>query len=341
MYEQAIAYDWLPGGPGTTGQTWANTDPQRRFRYIGYEYDGGSLSFTGKVEYVDGSYVRTDSTNTWYGSINDFSGNWTPGAPNIGQVMPNAPTPGGANVLITSILNSLHGLQNGVRTSMYLVKIRKNESTNIVYTADNWYRLYSIKENGTERLPLIPTNNYTLYINNIQSNTSVNVTINARKDVQDEGATQDILDWLQGFDDVPLAPTYLNVLYAPTKLTLRERFWINANPTVTNVFTLKVHPDGIHKRPLYQTLEMAVNSNKVERLQGDAVVKAMAAYSLSSPTNWVMTSQFSLRNDSFDANNKSRAFINEFPDQPAFFKWSLEVKDPRSATQELINVPKP
>jgi hypothetical protein len=270
---------------------------------------------------------------------------WTPGAPNIGQVMPPAPPPGGENVLITSEMNTTNGLQNDIRTKTYLLKIRRNESTNIVYTADNWFRLYSVKTNGLETLSSSPVSNYTLQLDNIQSNINVKVHLDVREDMQEEEYTPDMIDWLQGFDDAPFAPTYLNALNAPTQLKLREKYWINANPTTTNVFTFKMHEDGIHLRPLYLTLEMMLHSNlidtvKIESLRGGSVVKAVTTFGVS-PIDWFLTSQFRLTNATFDSNNKSRVYINEFPDMPAVFKWSLELEDPRSVTQPMINVPKP
>jgi len=329
-------------GLGTDGQAWADRDSQKRFKYVGREYENGSLSFTGIVQVTDSIYIREDSTNTWSGV---GLANWTPGKPNIGQVMPPAPEPGGAHAIITSVLSLLKGTHNNNRSLTHLVKVRKNESTNIVYTADNWYRLYSIKEDGVERLPLAPTNTFTLNFNNVQANINVYATINAREDVKD--VTPDILDWLEGFDDLPLAPTYLNRLYSPTQLTLRERFWIGANPVKTNVFTFLAHANEIHKRPLYLPLEMAVidvaghTTNKVRRLQGGSVVQAWASFSIDPP-NWnMLIGQFSLTEASFDANNKRSVWINAFTNRPAFFKWRLSSEDPRVATHPLENEPKP
>ncbi|MCL2104606.1 MAG: hypothetical protein FWH21_06095, partial [Kiritimatiellaeota bacterium] len=341
MYEQAIVYDWMEGVGTISGQGWANADSQRRFKYIGYESSDGSLSFTGTVERTESAYVREDSTNTWSGI---GLSNWTPGLPNIGQVMPDAPMPGGSNVLITSILSIAKGSHNDDRALTHLIKLRKNESTNIAYQADTWYRLYSIKENDTERLPLAPTNSYTLYVNNVQSNTQVYVTLDAREDAQ--GLAPDILDWLQGFDDLPFAPTYLNKLDSPQQLTLRECFWINANPTTTNVFTFLAHANDIHLRPLYLTLEMSIFSNltetvKVTHLQGNSVVQPWASFTLS-PVNWdMMLDQYTVTPTSFDMNNKSRVHINAFTNRPAFFKWTLGLEDSRSATHEMENIPKP
>ena len=334
MYEQPIAYDDSPVW-GDSGATWAQNDPDRLFKYVGREIEGGTLSFTGRVGSALGEYMREDNTNTWA-----FL-NWTPGAPNIGQIMPDAPLPGGLNVLITSEMNSLHGLQNNVRTQKYLLKVRRNESTNIVYQADNWYRLYSVKEEGAERLPQSPTNSYTLYLNNIQSNVTVNVQLDVREDLQGMDLPSDLMDWLSLFPDLPLAPTYLNVLGSSSQLTLRERYWINANPVTTNVFTFNMHlDDELSERPLYVTLEAAINSNKIDRLQGGSVMKAMATYDLS-PSAWFMTSQFVFGDDTFDADKRSRVHINAFPDQPAYFRWSLELEDPRASTFLMINQPKP
>ena len=337
MYEQVIAYDLAPTLMDS-GALWANADPDKRIKYVGSEWYDGSLSFTGTVTRLADRYDRTDSTNTWCDSYSVLN-NWTPGAPNIGQIMPDAPMPGGLNVLITSTLNMLNGSQNGQRGSLYMLKVRKNESTNIVYKADDWYRLTSIRQNGIERLPLAPTNTYTLQLNNIMSNVNLAATINLRSDVGTENPPPDLLDWLKQYPDGPLAPTYLNFMYSPQELSLKERYWINANPTTTNVFTFLTRADEAYKRPLYLTLNMALNGNTVTNLQGGSVVKAMSTYSFS-PENWFLVSQFILSTNSFDAKNMGRVYINAFPDRPAYFKWNLELADPRSSIFELINVPK-
>ena len=156
-----------------------------------------------------------------------------------------------------------------------------------------------------------------------------------------------MLDWLQGYPDLPFAPTYLNELITGKQLTLRERYWIDANPTTTNLFTFQARSDEICDRPLYLPLEMMLNSNRIDRLQGGSVVQAWASYSLT-PTpsqidwGWFMTSQFILSNRSFDTENRSRVYINAFPEKPqAFFKWMLDLEDQRSSTFEMINQPKP
>jgi hypothetical protein len=86
---------------------------------------------------------------------------------------------------------------------------------------------------------------------------------------------------------------------------------------------------------------MLLNSNRVDRLQGGSVVQACSTYSLTEP-DWFMVSQFILSERSFDAENKSRVYINAFPEAPqAFFKWILDLEDQRSSTFEMINLPKP
>jgi len=342
MYEQAIVYDW--NYQNGSGAEWADNDPQKRFRFVGSEIQEGSLSFTGTVENAEGQYVRKDNTGTW-----DLL-SWTPGEPNIGQIIPDAPQPGGSNVLITSVMNVTNGTQNNVRGNTYLLKVKKGESTNIVYQADNWWRLYSVREDGAERLPYSPTSSYTLQLNNLQAPVTVSVRLDVREDLLGEGCTPDMLDWLQKYPDVPLAPTYLNVLF-DREMSLRERYWINANPTTTNLFAFMIGAGEVASRPLHLGLTMmlhtnvvqgsgmVLSSNRVERLQGGSVVQAWAAYSLS-PMDWFMVSQFILGDNSFDDSNKSRIFINEFPDRPAFFKWALSLEDPRSTTIEMTNDPK-
>jgi len=338
MYEQTIAYEWDSGF--SNGRTWARDDPQGKFRFIGAEDRDGSISFTGTVVNAGGTYVREDSTNTW------TMMKWTLGAPNIGQVLPNAPEPGGLNVLIKSEMSSTNGLQNNLRAKTYLVKVRRGDSTNITYQADSWWRLYSVKEDGVERLSPSPAKTYDLQLDNIQSNIIVSVLLDVREDLLEDKPTPDILDWLQKKPDEPFAPTYLNALPtpenpSPKQLSLRERYWIDADPTTTNLFTFHACAKDIDQRPLYLPLVMELNSNRVDRLQGGSVVQAWATYSLS-PMDWFMVGQFFLSGRSFDGDNRSRVYINAFPASPqAFFTWKLNLEDPRAATVEMINQPKP
>ena len=149
------------------------------------------------------------------------------------------------------------------------------------------------------------------------------------------------MDWLQGFDDAPFAPTYLNELITGPQLSLRERYWIDANPTTTNLFTFLAHSDDIYKRPLYVTLEMMLNGNKVNHLQGGSVVQTWTSFSLS-PIEWIMVGQFFLSDNSFNAANKGRVESPAYPEMPkAFFRWRLDLEDQRAATIEMINKPKP
>ncbi|MCL1921113.1 MAG: InlB B-repeat-containing protein [Kiritimatiellaeota bacterium] len=344
IHEQTVVFDYMPEYQSPDGKTWASQFTDGVAHYVGYDQPDGSLSFIGTVTEHLGQFIREDSTNTWESGKSNF--NWTPGEPNMrGQPLPPVPQPGGSNVLITSVMSSMNGTQNGQRIGTLLIKIRKNTSTNIVYEADNWYRLYSVRSNGVESLPLSPANSFTLNFNNIQSSAEVLVRLDLREDVQGD-FPPDFDDWLKEFPEGDLAPTYLNTLYTGKQLSLQERFWINANPTTTNLFTFKmpathefVYEDS--RRILYLALEMALNGERIDRLQGGSVVKAMHTRDLIS-ADWVLTSQFILSGSTFDAANKSRVRLHNFlPEPPTFFKWSLQLEDPLSSTYEMVNEPKP
>ena len=350
IYEQTIVYDWMPTLINPNGAIWAGQIKDGSASYVGYDDYGGSLSFTGTVSDEVGRYIREDSTNTWVSgggmSTTAYNYNWTPGEPNQGgQVLPPVPEPGGSNVVVTSTMSSTNGTQNGIQGGTHLIKVRKNTSTNIVYEANSWYRLYSVQSNGAEMLPLAPTNRYTLRLNNLQSNVTVFARLDLREDVKDQGVPS---DWLEQFGEAPLAPTYLNKLYSDTQLSLLERYWINANPTKTNVFTFTmadknelIYEGDPPQRILYLTLGMALNNERIERLQGGSVVKARMTQNLS-PADWTTISQYILSEKTFDSENKSRVYLHVFDYDPsAFFKWSLQLEDPRLSVFEMINQPKP
>ena len=341
IHEQTVVYDWDPvwiNNPN--GQMWANAVTNGEAHYIGYDANSGSLSFTGTVSDAGSRFLREDSTNTWVSGYNNY--NWTPGAPNEGQgAFPNAPPPSGLNVLVTSTMSPTNGTQNGFSGEKYLLRVRKGGSTNIIYRANRWYRLYSIKVNSIEALTSAPTNEFTLALNNLQSGANVLASLDLREDIPAGDYPQGFKEWLDQFDDKPLAPTYLNVPETGKQLSLLERYWIDANPTTTNLFTFRAHQGPeFEDKLLHLYLEMMLNSNRIDRLQGGSVVKVMTSFSLS-PINWTLLSQFVLGDDSFDEANRSRIRFFAFPYDQAFFTWRLDWEDPRSSTFLMLNRPKP
>jgi len=337
MYEQTVAYDWNSAyGSSFSGVAWAANDPQGRFVYVGRENNGGSLS---KMN------VTGDSTNTWV-----FPKPWTPGWPNDGQDLSSlngdALQPGVSNVWITSLMNLLKGSQNGQRVSAYTLKMRVGASTNILYQIDPWYRLYSLQVDNLEQLTAGDTSqgrtSYALQLSNLQSNVNVGADVELRKDLATYANDATVLNWILGFTDGQLVPSYYN----GRTLTMTEQYWLDANPTVTNQFEFvvtKLTMDAATN--FYLTVKMDMNgTNKMTYLQGQAVLKLQAKTSLTD-SEWIMLAQYSLSAASFDVNNTCRAFVSNpfaillagFDPQKLFFRWVIEMEDPRVGVEVLVN----
>ena len=339
MYEQTIAYDWNPAyGTSFSGVRWAANDPQGRFVYVGRENNGGSLGRIGT-----NNMSTVDSTNTWF-----FPQVWTPGSPNGGQVISDNGDklqPGVSNVWLTAAMSLLKGSQNGKRTASFALKMRVGDSTNIVYQIDDWYRLYSLQVNSAQQLTsgesLEGLRSYDLQLLNLQSDVNVNAGVQLRKDLATYENDTTVLNWILGFQDGVLVPSYYN----NRLLTMTEQYWLDANPTVTNQFQFSITKLSLDSGTNFHvTVEMDMNGGKQTHLMGEAVLKLQAKNSLLD-NEWVLLEQYSLSAASFDVNNTCRAFVpNPFAillagkdPQHLFFRWVIEMKDPRVGVEVLVN----
>jgi hypothetical protein len=332
-----------------TGEDWVNNEPapQTPFKFVGREHYNGALAYTGSVQTIVGQYLRTDNTNTWEQGAVTF--NWTPGRINVGQTLPDAPMPGGSNVLITSTLLSpdgqTHGWQNNIRQNPLQFKLKKGMGTNFVYVAEPWFRFYGFTSNNVQLLsPAQQTviTNYSITLDNLQTNVNLVSDLRLAPHVINEVTTEDMITWLQQYNDRPLAPTYYGS-GTNSPLSLLEKYWLDVDPTETNRFIFankNIEPDPYG---LWLTLEMAtINSagqtNKVTSLRGDARV-AIWAKEAGSPYPWKPFGQYWISPLSFDDNYLSRTRINAYTNTSAWFKWTLDHEDQRLTTHELINTP--
>ncbi len=330
MYEQAIAYDWNPTfGGAFSGELWAEADPEKRFVYVGIENNGGSLARVGLY----------DSTSTWV-----FPQTWTPGAPNIGQMLPSNGTyvPGVSNVVVTSLMNLDKGTQNGKRSMYYALKMKKGTGTNIVYQIDDWYRLSSLTSNQVEQLPLgSALRSYNLVLPNLQGNVDISADISLRSDLADYSNNSSVLNWILGFQDGALIPMYYN----NRLLSMTEQYWLDANPTVSNTFECAITKFVLDPGTNFHlTVKMALNGVKKTSLQGSAVLK-LQSKSRITDQEWQLLAQYSLSSASFDANNLCRVFVQDpfafilqgVDPGNLFFRWVIELPDPRVSVQGLVN----
>ena len=333
MYEEAVAYDFQESYG--SGIDWAAADPEQRFRYVGIERSGGSLNVTNGTGAV---------TNDWC-----FPLYWTPGQPNVGQNVPQADQllPGSDKVLITSTMNQDNATQNGKRLVYYTFKAPKSTpehpySTNIIYQADDWYRLYSIKVDGVERLPSV-RQEYQLDLIDIQTNINVDVTLDLREDLLDMELDPAVLNWLLTFDDTDLVTSRYN----DRDLTLTELYWLDADPTVTNRVDYRIWDFHLDESTnLNMTLELSLNEANLTHLQGGSVLKIFAKENLMDP-EWQMLAQYALSTDSFDDTHTCHLVLrNPFPSLPVewdlsrlFLRGMIEMEDPRVVVQPLVDMP--
>ena len=345
MYEQTVAYDWEPSyGRAYAGTNWAAKDPQKHFVYVGRENNDGSLGRTGS-----NTLYTVNSTNTWR-----FPQTWTPGGPNDGQLISingDNLQPGVSNVFITSVMNLLKGTQNGKRLASYSLTKHVGDSTNIIYRIDDWYRLYSLQVNNSEWLTAGQAaqgvQSYTLQLPNMTNDAAVNASVQLRLDLSAYQSTPDILKWILGFiPEGPLVPSYANKgTDSERTLSMTEQYWLNADPTKTNLLVfIAGTPTKDSGTNLFADLTMSMNGAKQTTLQGGAVLKLQAKASLSA-LEWVLVRQYSLSDASFDSSFKSRAYVpNPFAvlllgmnPESCFFRWMIEMNDPRVEIYELIN----
>ena len=350
MYEQIIAYDdeslnfW---GNEFSGTNWAGygPSPEGEFIYIGEEGDGGSLSKTGDYD--------LDSTNTWDFPLfplrvpgdADFASNYTPGAPNGLQPIPDANDffPGASNALVRSSLNQLRATQNGRRLLNYSLRVPIGLSSNIVYNVDPWYQLVSVKSNNVEQLsPGSAYSSYTFEVNDIQGDLDVQAQINLREDLSSiEGNTQ-VLDWVLGFGEGPLVPMF----YDGDILSLTEQFWLDADPTVTNDFRCVIKYFSIDTNSdIHVRLHMDLNGNNLTNIQGGTITLKLQGKEELMADKWDLLIQYYLTADSFGSNNECLVFISnpfdfmvpEYDLKSLFLRWVIEEDEPRVMSYPLEN----
>lgn len=213
-------------------------------------------------------------------------------------------------------------------------------TTNIVYDIDDWYRLVSLKSNNVEQLP--PTSALTSYkydVMQIQGDTTLIAKINLREDLLEYQGDSEVLNWVLGFNEAPMIPMFYN----GRNLTLKEQYWLDANPTVSNEFRCVIRDFSLDAETnLHVRLEMKLNAASLEQIQGGAVLKLQSKENLTD-NNWDMLAQYYLTPASFDSNNECRVFVrNPFGyivtqyDQSKFFlRWLIELDDPRVEIYEL------
>ena len=331
----------------------------------GFDY-GGSLSvirsngsssnhWAGASEYWDeesGYYVYVDGPF------------WTPGKPNVGQVLPDIPAyfAGVSNVVITALLNNYTlATQNDVDQKLSF-KVKRGSATNIEYKLKDWYRMGSLTTNGVNALN--PAANrgteYVLDLPDLQTNITVNAVATVAPELMN-GVLPQVRRWVMSYPDTDLAPS----TYNGKPMSLTELYWFNADPTVPHVIEGKItdfmaDPDT----NLFMTAYLTIDGNNCTSLNYTALFtsglktnyptfKVKARMDLMSrdidadEDGWIFLSQYAIMPDSFDENHSCRLYLeNPYkrklfgkPTGSLFLKWQIEFDQETDWIQVLTNSP--
>ena len=197
----------------------------------------------------------------------------TPGKINDGQEIDGVPPePNGETVIVFANVDNTFGrlrqqigdgpLTNGTQV-VYLKK--GGDGTNIVYEADLWFELESVKTNNLAVPFSSVEGQKRRYVANVGAGCSNNVTVVAKAKVFDDlanlyGVGEDepyrpaIVDWLAGGktlrgdfegDEIRLAEFWPLHGTSGSPMTLREMYWLDMDPTVGNL----VLKGGMSKAP--------------------------------------------------------------------------------------------
>lgn len=191
------------------------TDPDALSRWVSQPYKSTTtrgLSYslvddvTGDMLWVNGEEIYGDYAQKVVAYTNSLSGKvwwWftvtpTPGEKNVGQTIPSSAFVDEYRLI--SVINRLgaYGTHNG-RTETINITVNSGSSTSIVYVANQWYKIASLKSNGNDIAGAIGKSSYTFNVNSMSGNVSNNVTFVAKtaEDFPLKNWTNAILDWFR------------------------------------------------------------------------------------------------------------------------------------------------
>ena len=211
----------------------------------------------------------------------------TPGRINGGQEIDGVPPePNGETIIVFANVDNAFGhlrqqvgdgpLTNGSQ----VVYLRKGgDGTNIVYEADLWFELESVKTNNLAVPFSAVEGQKRRYVANVGAGCSNNVTVIAKAKVFDDLANvygvddndpykPAIVDWLAGGttlrgpfegDEIRLAEFWPLHGTGSSQMTLREMYWLDMDPTVGNL----VLRGGMSRAPGNQVREGYMGTDSV------------------------------------------------------------------------------
>ena len=352
--------------------------------YVGADIPNASLSVTNCVD----STTRDWCTLLLEGNESDYVEKsrsfpvgtrvWTPGAPNLMQILPQVPEiyAGLSNVVVTAVISpSDYGLQNGTTRKLSFKLPKGTGATNIVYDTRNWYRITSLTavhpDSSTSESLLNSayftqnsTTNFLLVITNVQETTEITARISRDPTLNTYGLPPTALSWLMSFPDNQIR--YDSWCVPENRpLSFMELYWLNCDPTNRYVFdggfTGKVER-AMGGTNIFLTAWMSLACNNgepqnVTALRGNIdldrpTFKIKGKHKLTDP-EWITARQYTFDENSWDSNHACRILIDNYPfadgiphlrewKDSAFFKWQLEYDEQRAMSIRLLtNCPAP
>ncbi len=147
--------------------------------YNGYEYTGLKTTWFDAPLHLKNKVSIGAGTNytdfVWeVGGDNDY----TPGGVNERQILAELGLPPTSTYWITSVIGP-NGTHDGLDLAVVQIEVQDGGSTQIVYTADDWYRIDIFEEDGILLLEANGENSYTWTAENVTGNLSNHVTFAA------------------------------------------------------------------------------------------------------------------------------------------------------------------
>jgi hypothetical protein len=310
-YEQRICY----------GPSFINSELVAR----GYEYVGAKHTLPP----WEAPLQLQGSGNGWTNSVypnasitNDFF--WY-------QPSPYTHTPGGINngenllaqdvyyMLYSAI--GLNGLQSG-GSPLVAVRLAAGASTQIVYTANDWYRIGTLTSDGSAVPAASGTKQYTWTLSGITHDVTNNVTFNILPDSQNGAGVPTY--WLASFGQGESTP-FDNDPYGT-----RNEYLLNMSPYVSNAVSFRVSALGVTGATVRVTVQLLESTNGVAYYAPtNGIYGTLSVYATSNLVSGIWTNVASTNipppdPSMFDANGR-RVFT--FPGTTGSF-YQAKVIDP-------------
>ena len=220
------------------------------------------------------------------------SGNYTPGAINTDE---HIKTNDMVNYFtLTAVVGA-----NGTASLFGAVQIASGASTTIVYTANDWYRIQALTANTTPVTEAANVKSYIQTINNISQNISNNVTFGSATPLQTGYPTNIPTVWLAkwGYGEADLSNHW-----GHGALGLTQEYWFDVDPTASNTIVFDATAFGVTNRVVGATVQLLIDGNKINYLNGGATLRVMSKINLADNTDPFAVYETNVSATTFDNN---------------------------------------